>query len=81
MEPSREDRPPEQRLPQAEDREGEELHDPDPDAERIVTSAPLVNEDGEEYVISQQNVGIGEELGDGEYPDPHEPPTPQGSGS
>ena len=68
----------EQELPQAVDREGHELREPDPDAERMTTSAPLVNEDGEEYVISQENAGPGVELGDGEYPNPHEPPTPQG---
>jgi hypothetical protein len=80
MDHARSERTPEQELPQAEDREGRELHEPDPDAERIVAGAPLVNEDGEEYVISQQNVGPGEELGDGEFPDPHEPPTPQAPG-
>jgi hypothetical protein len=74
------EQPPERRLPQAADREGEDLRAPDPDAERIVTSAPLVNEDGEEYVISQQNVGRGAELGDGEFPEPDEPPTPQAPG-
>ena len=61
--------------PQGVDREGRVLADPDDDAERIFTTVPLENEDGEEYVISQQNVGHGEELGDGEFPSPSEPPS------
>jgi hypothetical protein len=74
------ERPPEQRLPQAADREGRELQEPDPEAERMTTSAPLVNEEGQEYVISQENVGPGVEMGGGEFPDPDEPPTPQAPG-
>jgi hypothetical protein len=47
--------------------------DPDPEA-RLYTSEPLEDEDGNTYVIQQQNVGPGNERGGGEWPDPHTPP-------
>jgi hypothetical protein len=52
----------------------------DPDA-RMYTSEPLESEDGREYVIEQQNVGPGNELGGGEWPDPHTPPRAPAPGS
>jgi hypothetical protein len=43
--------------------------------EKMYTSAPIENEDGDTYVIRQQNVGPGNEFGSGEWPDPHNPPS------
>jgi hypothetical protein len=48
---------------------------PDPTDEKMYTSEPLDDDDGNTYVIQQQNVGPGSELGSGEFPDPHTPPT------
>jgi hypothetical protein len=48
---------------------------PEPNDEKMYTSEPLQDEDGNTYVIQQQNVGPGSELGSGEFPDPHMPPT------
>jgi hypothetical protein len=45
----------------------------DPEAP-LYTSTELEDENGEPYVIQQQNVGPGNELGGGEWPDPHTPP-------
>jgi hypothetical protein len=45
----------------------------DPEAP-LYTSTELEDEDGEPYVIQQQNVGPGNEEGGGEWPDPHTPP-------
>ena len=43
-----------------------------------VTSVPLEDEDGNEYVIAQQNSGAAETTeGGGEYPDPETPPRPR----
>jgi hypothetical protein len=47
----------------------------EPSDEKMFTSEPIEGEDGEEYVIRQQNVGPGNELGGGEWPDPHTPPS------
>jgi hypothetical protein len=47
--------------------------DDDADA-RLYTSEPLEDENGTRYVIRQQNVGPGNELGHGEWPDPNTPP-------
>jgi hypothetical protein len=52
----------------------------DPEA-RLYTSEPLESEDGETYVIQQQNVGPGNELGGGEWPDPKTPPRPPAPGA
>jgi hypothetical protein len=52
----------------------------DPEA-RLYTSTELEDEDGEPYVIQQQNVGPGNELGGGEWPDPHTPPKPPAPGA
>jgi hypothetical protein len=52
----------------------------DPEA-RLYTSAELEDENGEPYVIQQQNVGPGNELGGGEWPDPHTPPRPPAPGA
>ena len=48
--------------------------DPDDPEARLYTSEPLEDEDGNTYVIQQQNVGPGNERGGGEWPDPHTPP-------
>ena len=45
----------------------------DPEAP-LYTSTELEDENGEPYVIQQQNVGPGNGLGGGEWPDPHTPP-------
>jgi hypothetical protein len=48
--------------------------EPDPD----VRSVPIEDEDGNEVVIEQQNVGPGNEVGQGEFPDPDTPPKDPG---
>src|SRR5690349_10052241 len=58
--------------------------DNEPDDARMYTSEPLEAEDGSEYVIRQQNVGPGNELGGGEWPDPDTPaqsPAPGAAGA
>jgi hypothetical protein len=52
----------------------------DPEAP-LYTSTELEDENGERYVIQQQNVGPGNELGGGEWPDPHTPPRPPAPGA
>jgi hypothetical protein len=52
----------------------------DPEA-RLYTSTELEDEDGEPYVIQQQNVGPDRELGGGEWPDPETPPQSPAPGS
>jgi hypothetical protein len=52
----------------------------DPEAP-LYTSTELEDEDGERYVIEQQNVGPDNELGGGEWPDPHTPPKPPAPGA
>jgi hypothetical protein len=54
--------------------------DEDPEAP-LYTSTELEDEDGEPYVIQQQNVGPGNELGGGEWPDPDTPPKSPAPGS
>jgi hypothetical protein len=54
--------------------------DEDPEAP-VSTSTELEDEDGETYVIQQQNVGPGNELGGGEWPDPETPPQPPAPGA
>jgi hypothetical protein len=46
--------------------------------ERDVCTTELEDEDGNIVVICQQNVGLGNEVGDGEYPDPNAPPKDPG---
>lgn len=53
--------------------EGGEFIDPDAADRKMYTSEPLEDEDGETYVIQQQNVGPGNQLGGGEFPDPDTP--------
>jgi hypothetical protein len=56
--------------------------DPEVDPEApLYTSAVLEDENGEPYVIQQQNVGPGNELGGGEWPDPDTPPQPPAPGA
>ena len=45
----------------------------DPEA-ALYSTVPLEDEDGETYVIQQQNVGPDNEQGGGEWPDPDTPP-------
>jgi hypothetical protein len=52
----------------------------DPEAP-LYTSTELEDEHGEPYVIQQQNVGPGNELGGGEWPDPDTPPRPPAPGA
>jgi hypothetical protein len=56
----------------AERRGVEHRDDGEPD-ELLYTSEPLEADDGTEYVIRQQNVGPGNEVGGGEWPDPGTP--------
>ena len=46
---------------------------PAEDAELIVRSEPLDTDDGGQVVIAQQNVGPGNEVGEGEFPSVHAP--------
>jgi len=47
-----------------------------------VTSVPLEDEDGNEYVIAQQNIGSAETTeGGGEFPEPGTPPRPPAPGA
>ena len=51
--------------------------------ETEVSSVPLEDEDGDEYVISQQNVEYGDTGGSGEWPHPETPargPSPGAAG-
>ena len=43
-------------------------------SEDTVTTVPLEDEDGNEYVIAQQNVEYGDTGGSGEWPHPDTPP-------
>lgn len=43
-------------------------------SEDTVTTVPLEDEDGNEYVIAQQNVEHGDTGGSGEWPHPATPP-------
>ena len=56
------------------------LIEDDPEA-RLYTSTELEDENGEPYVIQQQNVGPDVEQGGGEWPDPNTPPKPPAPGS
>src|SRR5947209_8369016 len=53
--------------------------EPRPESEpsdvKMYTSELLEDDDGNMYVIQQQNVGPGVEVGSGEWPDPHTPPS------
>ena len=60
--------------------EDDENEADDPEA-RLYSTVPLEAEDGSTYVIQQQNVGPDNELGGGEWPDPHTPPKPPAPGS
>jgi len=55
---------------------------PDPeDIELAVRSEPLEDEDGNEVVIAQQNLGVEGSIGGGEFPSRHEPPKDPAPGS
>jgi hypothetical protein len=54
----------------------EQRHQPDDDPD--VRSVPLEDEDGNTVVIEQQNVGPGNQVGQGEHPDPDTPPKDPG---
>ena len=50
--------------------------------DEAVTSVPLEDEDGNEYVIAQQNSGAADSTeGGGEYPEPDTPPQPPAPGA
>ena len=50
--------------------------------DEAVTSVPLEDDDGNEYVIAQQNSGAADSTeGGGEYPDPDTPPQPPAPGA
>ena len=71
------DEPNTEAQPSGEDDAVHAAPDPDDPEARLYTSEPLEDEDGNTYVIQQQNVGPGNERGGGEWPDPHtEPQTP-----
>jgi hypothetical protein len=61
--------------------EAGEFIEPDPSDEKMYTSEPLEDDNGETYVIRQQNVGPGNELGGGEWPDPDTPARPPAPGA
>ncbi|MGQ0744747.1 MAG: hypothetical protein ACT4OS_10525 [Acidimicrobiales bacterium] len=48
---------------------------------QAVRSVPLTDEDGNEYVIEQQNAGAGGTEGGGEWADPGTPPRSPAPGS
>ncbi len=59
----------------AEEMDGLQTTPPDPkDIERAVSTVPLEDEDGNEYVIAQQNLGVEGSIGGGEFPDADTPP-------
>jgi hypothetical protein len=48
---------------------------PDPDdIELAVRSEPLEDEDGNEVIVAQQNMGVEGSIGQGEFPSRHTPP-------
>jgi hypothetical protein len=53
----------------------EQTKESQPSDAKMYTSEPLEDDDGNAYVIQQQNVGPGIEAGGGEWPDPHTPPS------
>jgi len=55
------------------EREAPSPQEPDPEAP-LYSTVPLEDEDGNEYVIQQQNVGPDNMEGGGERPDPDTPP-------
>jgi hypothetical protein len=57
-------------------RDPENAHgDDEPSDEKMYTSVPLEDDEGNTYVVQQQNVGPGSEAGGGEWPDPRTPPS------
>ena len=63
------------------DTDTEPTADPPPTDDEV-TSVPLEDEDGNEYVIAQQNTGSAETTeGGGEFPDPETPPRPPAPGA
>ena len=53
-----------------------------PSDEKLYTSEPLEDEDGNEYVIQQQNMAGRDNIeGGGEWPDPDTPPRPPAPGA
>ena len=55
------------------EREVASAEEPDPEAP-LYSTVPLEDEDGNEYVVQQQNVGRENMEGGGEWPDPDTPP-------
>lgn len=58
-------------------------HDPvtDDPLNETVQSTVLEDEEGDEYVVDQQNAGPRSEQGGGEWPDPDRPPEPPAPGA
>jgi hypothetical protein len=54
--------------------------DDDPEA-ALYSTVPLEDENGETYVVQQQNVGPDNEEGGGEWPDPDTPARPPAPGA
>ncbi len=62
--------------------DGSEVSETTAPTDEAVTSVPLEDEDGNEYVIAQQNSGAAETTeGGGEYPEPGTPPQPPAPGA
>ncbi|MGH9226505.1 MAG: hypothetical protein ACRD2W_22560 [Acidimicrobiales bacterium] len=55
--------------------------DPEDPLEATVQSVVLEDEEGEPYVVDQQNAGPEAEAGGGEWPDPDTPPEPPAPGA
>ena len=62
------------------EREASRPEEDDPEA-ALYSTVPLEDEDGNEYVIQQQNVGRENMDGGGEWPDPDTPPRAPAPGS
>ena len=66
----------EQSLVSQDEIDGLQTTPPDPDdIEPSVTSEPVEDEDGNEVIIAQQNMGTQGSIGGGEFPDPNTPPS------
>ena len=62
------------------EREAPSPQQDDPEAP-LYSTVPLEDEDGNEYIIQQQNVGRENMEGEGEWPDPHTTPRAPAPGS
>lgn len=55
--------------------------DPEDPLEDEIHSTVLEDEEGNPYIVDQENAGPEAELGGGEWPDPDAPPRPPAPGS